>query len=134
MAEETKNVVQETAAASTAEQDVYVPVKPSERMKAREVFMVFVGLWVAMFSVNIGMQVGQSLSVGLAILATLLVQVATIRTKPANTPRPTLLIKMSLRSAVPYAHAKYAPIRRMIQKEIKKPMKEPTTASLSRLE
>lgn len=71
MAEETKNVVQETAAASTAEQDIYVPVKPSERMKAREVFMVFVGLWVAMFSVNIGMQVGQSLSVGLAILATL---------------------------------------------------------------
>lgn len=72
MSEENKNLVRETTSDSAIDQDVYLPIKQSERMKNRDIFMIFVGLWVAMFSVNIGMSVGQSLSVGPAILATLL--------------------------------------------------------------
>ena len=71
MSEEMKTAATNTTA-SAADQDVYQPIAASERMKSRDVFMVFVGLWVAMFSVNIGMSVGQSLSVGPAILATIL--------------------------------------------------------------
>ena len=70
MSEEKNQVV--TEAAGSTDQDVYKPIQASERMAIGHVFMIFVGLWVAMFSVNIGMSVGMSLSVGPAILATVL--------------------------------------------------------------
>lgn len=72
MAEEKTTVVSGETVANAADQDVYQPIKESERMPIGNVFMIFVGLWVAMFSVNIGMSVGQSLSVGPAIAATVL--------------------------------------------------------------
>ena len=72
MSEEKKYVDVGTTSSTAADQDVYTPIAASERMKSSDVFMIFVGLWVAMFSVNIGMAVGQSLSVGPAILATIL--------------------------------------------------------------
>lgn len=72
MSEETKKTAAVQDAPAVTDQDVYQPIKDSERMSVGNVFMIFVGLWVAMFSVNIGMSVGQSLSVGPAILATVL--------------------------------------------------------------
>lgn len=72
MEEERKHAQAEAAESTAVDQDVYTPIPPSARMKWPHMFMIFVGLWVAMFSVNIGMSVGQSLSVGPAILATLL--------------------------------------------------------------
>ena len=53
------------------DQDVYRPLTASERMKSSSVLMVLVGLWVSMFSINIGMDVGMKMSVGPAILATI---------------------------------------------------------------
>ncbi len=69
---EDKNQVINEAASTSTDQDVYKPIKDSERMAIGHVFMIFVGLWVAMFSVNIGMSVGMSLGVTQAILATIL--------------------------------------------------------------
>ena len=72
MAEEKTTAVNESIGTNATDQDVYKPIQASERMSIGNVFMIFVGLWVAMFSVNIGMSVGMSLSVGPAILATVL--------------------------------------------------------------
>ena len=72
----TKSVENEDAKKSVginvADQDVYEPIKQSQRVNGATMFMIFVGMWVSMYSVNIGMAVGQSMSLKPAIVATVL--------------------------------------------------------------
>ncbi|MDW7661963.1 MAG: cytosine permease [Bacillota bacterium] len=54
------------------DQDVYEPIKESQRVNWPTMLMIFVGMWVSMYSVNIGMAVGQSMAVIPAISATVI--------------------------------------------------------------
>ena len=54
------------------DQDVYSPIKESAKVNWPTMLMVFVGMWVSMYSVNVGMAVGQSYSAKPAIIATVL--------------------------------------------------------------
>lgn len=67
---------EQTAAASVqmqgTDQDVYKPIEKSQRVSWPTMMMIFVGMWVSMYSVNIGMAVGQSMNVVPAIIATIL--------------------------------------------------------------
>ena len=66
--------IETTAQAPTtsSEEDVYSPIKESERVNWPTMLMIFVGMWVSMYSVNIGMAVGQQMPIKSAILATVL--------------------------------------------------------------
>lgn len=55
-----------------ADQDVYEPIDESQKVNWPTMLMIFVGMWVSMYSVNIGMAVGQSMAVIPAITATVL--------------------------------------------------------------
>ena len=57
---------------TSSEEDVYSPIKESERVNWPTMLMIFVGMWVSMYSVNIGMAVGQQMPIKSAILATVL--------------------------------------------------------------
>lgn len=70
--EEKKKGWEQTSDHQTADQDVYAPIKESDRVNWPTMLMIFVGMWVSMYSVNVGMAVGQSYSVRPAILATIL--------------------------------------------------------------
>lgn len=61
-----------TAIDQTTDQDVYSPIKESAKVNWPTMLMIFVGMWVSMYSVNVGMAVGQSYSAKPAIIATVL--------------------------------------------------------------
>ena len=54
------------------DQDVYTPIAESQKVNWPTMLMIFVGMWVSMYSVNIGMAVGQSADVQPAIIGTIL--------------------------------------------------------------
>lgn len=71
---ENKNIVEEQTDKNLTQtdQDVYKPIKESEKVKGIHMFMVFVGMFISMYSVNIGMAVGQSMAIIPAITSIVL--------------------------------------------------------------
>jgi cytosine permease len=69
---EKKKEIQVSQGMSGADQDVYEPIDESQRVNWPTMLMIFVGMWVSMYSVNIGMAVGQSMALIPAITATIL--------------------------------------------------------------
>ena len=74
MEENRVNTVEQTGSFSMqgADQDVYTPIDDSKRVNWPTMLMIFVGMWVSMYSVNIGMAVGQQADVKPAIIGTIL--------------------------------------------------------------
>ena len=74
MEENKVNTVEQTDGFSMqgTDQDVYTPIEDSKRVNWPTMLMIFVGMWVSMYSVNIGMAVGQQADVKPAIIGTIL--------------------------------------------------------------
>jgi cytosine permease len=67
-----KSKVVDPQGMSGSDQDVYEPIDESQRVSWPTMLMIFVGMWVSMYSVNIGMAVGQSMALIPAISATII--------------------------------------------------------------
>lgn len=67
-----KKVKDDSMGAFASDQDAYEPIDESEKVEWHNMFMIFVGMWVSMYSVNVGMSVGQSMALKPAIIATIL--------------------------------------------------------------